>query len=225
MGLGIELVRACQHLAASFAGVTTHGLRRTLRVTDGKLFKYLMVLVVGTLHLATLHQTKTPEEVKFIEQPAVNARKPSVATDLNQALVEAEVESVIPAEIFRFGCGIHRFHHLLEFFDLCAGEAAGCTSGGKFLQGRVDIVDFNGLVQIDLSHKGPAVRFDLEETRRGEGAKRFSNRASADPEAGGHFLFGELLAGGEFACEDPLCQRELHVEGAETMVGRRTERL
>jgi hypothetical protein len=27
------------------------------------------MLVIGTLHLATLHEAKTPEEMKFVEQP------------------------------------------------------------------------------------------------------------------------------------------------------------
>src|SRR6516225_6472513 len=137
-----------------------------------------MVLVIGTLHLATLHQTKTPEEVKLVEQPIINAQKPSVAAGLHQALVKAEVESVIPVEIFRFGCGIHLFHQRLQFLDLCAGNAAGCTSGREFLQGRIDIMDLDGLFEVDLSHEGPAIWFDLEKARLSEGAKRFSNRTS-----------------------------------------------
>jgi len=108
-----------------------------------------MVLVIGTLHLATLHQAKTPEEVKFVKQPIINARKPSVAASLHQALVKAEVDCLVPVEIFCFGCGIHRFHQRLQFLDLRAGEAAGCTSGREFLQGRIDI---NNIVYKIVDH-------------------------------------------------------------------------
>jgi hypothetical protein len=102
MGFGSELVRLYQHLAASFAGVSPHRLRRPLRVTGGDLFNDLTMLVIGTLHLATLHQAKTPEEVKFIEQPVINGQKSSVAARLHQALVKAEVEGVIPVETILF---------------------------------------------------------------------------------------------------------------------------
>src|ERR1700730_13337730 len=97
-------------LAASSAGVPPHRLRSSLRVTCGDLFENLSMLVIGTLHFATLHQAKTPEEMKFVEQPIINAQKSSVAAALHQALVKAEVESIIPIEIFGFRCAIHRFH-------------------------------------------------------------------------------------------------------------------
>jgi len=86
-------------------------------------------------------------------------------------------------------------------------------------------MDFDGLFEVDLSHEGPAIRFDLEKARLSERAKRFSNRTSADPEAGGHFLFGQLLAGGEFACEDPLRHGALYVDGPRTRALRRARRL
>jgi len=184
-----------------------------------------MVLVIGTLHLTTLHQAKTAEEMKLVEQPVIDAQKSLVAAGLHQALVKAEVECVIPLKIFRFGCGIHCFHQRLEFLELCARKAAGCTPGREFLQGGIDIMDFDRLVEIDLSYEGPAIRFDLEKARLGKGAKRFPNRASADPKAGGYFLFGQLLTGGQLTCEDPLGHRALHVDSPRARVLKRTKRL
>ena len=85
----------------------------SLGVAGGNLFKNLMMLAIGKLHFATLHQAKTPEEVKFVEQPSIKGQKSSVAATLRQALVKTEVKSVVPIEIFSFRCVIHRFHQPL----------------------------------------------------------------------------------------------------------------
>ena len=78
----------------------------------------------------------------------------------------------------------------------CAGKPARCSSGRKFLQGGVDIVDFNRLVEIDLAHEGAAILLDLEKPHIFQCAKRLSDRTAADTETFGDLLFGELLTSG-----------------------------
>src|SRR6266446_258779 len=142
-----------------------------------------MMLAIRELHFSSLHQAKAPKEVKFIEQAIINAQKSLVAASLHQALMKTEIERVIAIEIFGFGCGIHRFDQGLQFRDLGAGKPTSGSTSGKFLQRRVDIMDFDRLVQIDLAHEGPAILFDLNQTKIFQGAKRFSNRTTANPEA------------------------------------------
>jgi hypothetical protein len=59
------MVKAYQHLSASFAGVTPHRLRRSFRFTRGDLVENLMILAIETLHFSPLHQAKARKEANF----------------------------------------------------------------------------------------------------------------------------------------------------------------
>src|ERR1700675_1811563 len=166
-----------------------------------------MMLAIGKQHFATLYQAKPPEEMKLVQQPSINGQKSSVAATLRQALVKTEVKSVVPIEIFSFRRVIHRFHQPLKFLDLYTGKLARCTPGRKFLQCRVNVMDFNRLLEINLAYVGSTILFDLEETNICQRAKSLSDRTAADIEAFGDLLFGELLTGSQFASENPFRDR------------------
>lgn len=82
------------------------------------------MLAIGQLHFSSLHQTKAPKEMKFVEQTIISAQESSVAAPFHQTLVKTEIERVISIEVFNFRSGIHRFHQGLQFRDLCAGKSA-----------------------------------------------------------------------------------------------------
>src|SRR5246500_5912575 len=132
-----------------------------------------MMLTIRELHFASLHQTKPPKEMKLIEQAIINAQESPVAAPLHQALMKTEIQSVKSIEIFGFRRDVPRFDQGPQFGDLFGGKSARCSSGRKFFQCGVDIMDFDCLVQIDLAHESSAILFDLDQPKAFQGAKGF----------------------------------------------------
>ena len=165
------------------------------------------MLAVRALHFSLLHQSEAPEQVKLVQETTINAGQPFVATPINQALVKPEIERVIAIEIISLSRCIHRFHQRPQLVELLCRKPAGGTPGGQFFQSRIDIMYLECLFQIDFPHKRATVLFGSQQTKVFQGMKSVSNGTAADAEALSDLLFGQFLAGREFAVKNPFGHR------------------